>query len=135
MKHKRLAQIFLATAMSFLVLGVGNFIYGSVKLSEYSQLLKNANEELAETELKNASKAPSQPSRNLKLLTRLNVDQQTQHISKLKTRVDFYAFVARGGKCFLALSALALLGFLLSLGLGSEASPADEETKANPLGT
>ena len=127
MKNKRFTQICLAIAVSFLVLGIGNTIYGSVKLSQYSRLLKNANDEMVATEAQNAARTSSGPSRTLKLLTGLNLDQQEQHINKLRIRLDFYAFVARGGKCFLALSALAFLAFVLS---SIKSGPSEEDLGA-----
>ena len=114
---KRLTQALFSSAIVFLLLGIGNMIFASSKLSNYRDLLQKARQEPVsmEAERKQDSLAAlKQPSR---FLPGPNNDKQAQHINRLSMRIHYYELVMAGAKIFLAASALlVLLGFYVRRG-------------------
>ncbi len=102
-QEKRRLQTLFAWAGLCLALGIGNIAFGQFKYAQYSALLSEATAELARPE--NTVSLPL-------LGPALNVDRQTQHIGRVRLRMDFYAFVILGGQALTALGAI-LLGITL----------------------
>lgn len=104
----------LGLALICLGLGVGNIFFGQFKYSQYQTLLSEATAELARPE----------SGISLPLMgPALNIDKQTQHITRLKVRMDFYSLVILGGQCLVAIGAMALAACLLMVHRGEEAKP------------
>ena len=102
-RDKRKLQTLLAWAGLCITLGLGNIIFGQFKYAQYSSLLSEATAELARPE----------STISFPLLgPALNVDRQTQHISRVRLRLDFYSVVIQGGQLLTGLGAL-LLGYVL----------------------
>ena len=110
-KHDRRVQTLFGAATIFIVLGTGNLYFGQSKLSHYQELLSAATNELTTTQ-DTENTDPVMPA--------INVDQQTQFIKRLQARVDFYTLATLGGRCFLAIAGLCLLGILLIRSIGGD---------------
>ncbi|MBN8548883.1 MAG: hypothetical protein J0M12_06175 [Deltaproteobacteria bacterium] len=109
----RTLQTLLGVALVCVALGIGNIIFAQFKYNQYSDLLSEANAELARPE--SAVSLPLMGSP-------LNIDKQTQHITRLKVRMDFYSLVILGGQTLVALGGIGLAACLL-IGRKSEEPP------------
>ncbi len=89
---RRRVQSQLGAAVIFLILGIGNLSYGSLKLHQYQRLISEAKLQLS------ADTAP--PLAALASLS-VNVDEQSHHIRRLFARKEFYSLVTIVGSCFL----------------------------------
>lgn len=96
----------LAVAILFLLLGTGNLLYGKHKHQEYDALLSRAVSELTSPK-ETLPRVPFSPT--------VNIDQQSHHINRLRSRTEYYEVVVSGGRIFLGLSAAILLWILLVL--------------------
>lgn len=115
LKNRRMRSL-LGVALVSILLGIGNLLFGQFKYAQYSILLSEATAELASPE----------SSASLPLLgPALNIDKQTQHINRLKGRLDFYSIVILGGQIFIAIGSICLLGGFLAR---RRADPSTEET-------
>ena len=94
----------IGVALVCLFLGAGNILFAQFKYQQYSTLLSEANAELARPESGLSLPLMGSP---------LNIDKQTQHITRLRVRLDFYSLVILGGQILLALGAMTLAACLL----------------------
>jgi hypothetical protein len=112
-KNRRMRSL-LGVALICILLGAGNILFGQLKANQYSTLLSEARAELARPE----------STLSLPLLgPTMNIDKQTQHITRLEIRVDFYNFVVLGGQCLVALGFISLAACLLMVARGEEVRP------------
>lgn len=111
----------LGIAIMFLLMGFGNMIYANLKYNEYSALLQKARSELRTHSRERVRDLPV-------YVPAMNLDEQSKYINKLKARINFYEFVVMGGKCFITLAGVLLLGCLPRLGNREEPqTPASTE--------
>lgn len=102
-RHK--IQYLISVAVIFLILGLGNVIYGNAKYKEYKGILKETSLEINNnsgdiyTALKDISKTP---------LTDSSIER-TRHLKRSQGRIIFYQFFVTGGKVFLCISLLFFL--------------------------
>lgn len=90
--------------------------FGYLKHAQYIEILSEATAELARPE--SATRVP--------LLGRgpaLNIDKHTQHINRVKLRIDFYSIVILGGQALTALGGLLLVAVALMATRGEAQSP------------
>ena len=91
-KQRRLSQFWIAVSILLSLLGTGNYVFGSLKKHDYVRMLNRAEREL--------EKSSHLYKKNV-LLPGINLNQQTQLISRLKSRVEFYHLVSRVGSGFI----------------------------------
>lgn len=110
----RSVRNWIGLALICAALGAGNIVFGQFKYNQYQFLLSEATAELARPE----------SGISLPLMgPALNVDKQTQHMTRLKARMDFYSLVTLGGQCLVAVGAMVLAACLLMVRRAEEASP------------
>ena len=102
---KKKADVLLTAAVVLVALGLGNMLFGHVKLLEYEHILSEANAELT---------SPEKKRRLPVFAPTVNIDKHTQYIEKLESRICFYRFVVVGGAFFAALGLVLLLIFVVS---------------------
>ena len=93
-RHKTLTQFIIG--IGFILLGCGNIIFGEVKKYEYEQILQQASKEIQTTKIKT--------KKNVFLIPEIDIDNQTRHINKINSRIDFYTITVYGGIIFLIIS-------------------------------
>lgn len=103
-RQKRKLNSLLGIAIIFIILGLGNILFGQSRVAIYSGFLYNAEQRALE------SNPPENPAPE-----RLQDDNQNRHIQRLKARLDFYKVVVIGGKSFLAFAGFMLLTYLVML--------------------
>lgn len=113
MQRGHTLRTLFGVAAIFLVLGIGNLVFGALKVEEYSRLLSKATAELATT---HASPGPL-PGPTMQL------DREELYLQKLRDRIAFYGLVKLGGRCFLALAGVGLLGILVLLKVSDTGEP------------
>ena len=110
----RQSRLYLGFSILFIILGGGNIIFGAIKAAQYRDLV-------------NEMSAPASSSKHDALLdveTRsLPSVVSQEYLSQVKVRLDFYRFVALGGKWMLAIAGFFLLVFLVT-----RQSGVDDET-------
>lgn len=124
LKKDRTLRTLFSGAIIFIVLGLGNIIFGNSKLDHYTALLSAATSELATSEVQSGSGAT---------LRALNVDRQTLFVKRLKTRVGFYSLVVLGGQCFIAIAGICLLGVLVRVRYSESEQQESEQSSTKSI--
>ena len=83
-RHK--IQYLVSAAVLFLILGLGNVIYGHAKYKEYKSIFKETTIEMNSTK------------------DTINDSEKTRHLKRSQGRISFYQFFVKGGKVFLCIS-------------------------------
>ncbi len=104
-RERKRTALYLMTAGIFLMLGLGNIIYGTFKAAEHSELLQIS---LRSSDIR--SNRPKVPF----FSSDINIDKEAEHQRRIISRIDYYNFVVLGGKCFLAIAGIFLLLFLIT---------------------
>lgn len=118
MKRDRTVRTLFSGAILLTVVGLGNLIFGQVRLAHYESALSDAASELSDATA-NIPERPADSSAQNPLPTSLNIERQNRLIDGLKARVDFYTLVVLGGRCMLAAAGVCLLGILLHRGISA----------------
>ncbi|MGI6681354.1 MAG: hypothetical protein ACOX3T_07735 [Bdellovibrionota bacterium] len=111
-RHK--IQYLLSTAMIFLVLGLGNVIYGRVKYKEYKRIYEKVILEIDENSPYDNLEIKGSDLPNISLMQNGNLTEKTRHLKRSHGRIIFYQFFVKGGKIFLGIS---LIFFLIAFAL------------------
>lgn len=93
----------IGVAAILLILGIGNLVMGHQRLLHYQTALSDAQTRLARPE---SNRRPSL------WIPPVNIDQQTRHILRVRSKLRFYQLVIGGGRILTAAGAL-LLGWAL----------------------
>lgn len=103
-RWRKQVRTLVVTGLVFLLLGLGNVTFGTMKAREYTALLSSATLGPA-----------SPPPRVAEIPFRfdLDTDKRGVYVSKLTARIQFYQFVTLGGHCFVAIGVALLLGTTL----------------------
>ena len=120
MKKDRAIRTLFAVVAVFSVLGLGNIIFGSKKLDYYRSSLSTATTSPA---------MPDHPEGVESLPPKVNRERQDDYIRRLHARVSFYSLVVIGGKCFLAVSGMALLGIFVRLRLRDDEDYVEQKSE------
>ncbi|MDC0358813.1 hypothetical protein OAO01_08360 [Oligoflexia bacterium] len=112
MKGLRKVRTQIGVAFIFIILGVGNVLFGGHKCDYYEDQLTTASQELLVSQ---ANPTSARTDTSALIFPAVNVDRQTQHLAKLKARLGYYRFAVLGGRIFLALAGVMLLLCLISL--------------------
>ncbi|MBI2357846.1 MAG: hypothetical protein HYV04_02855 [Deltaproteobacteria bacterium] len=104
------SYLLIAGFMS-LMLGIGNWAYGAVKITEYQGLLHRT----AQTGLEDSYRSFQQldQQKNEEVLRRINEDRKKYNAARVK--LDFYYVVWSGGRLFFLLGALLTFFALIRL--------------------
>jgi hypothetical protein len=95
-------KAFLLSAILFLVLGLGNLVFGSVKYHQYRKVLKSI-DSLGDD-------SAALPSFQIQKKFAGGLQDTTRQTSrKIIARISFYRLVQHGGKVFLLVSGILLL--------------------------
>ena len=106
LKSKRTVTTLLMLAMLFIILGIGNILYGSIKYTQYVQLLENMRSVSNESDqMPSFPLLPAEPPQELS-------EHELRHVY---SRLSFYELVTLGGKSFLGIAGVFLLLCLLTL--------------------
>lgn len=102
-RHK--IQYLVSIAVIFLILGLGNVIYGHAKYKEYKGIYKETSLEI------NKNNSENKIALNDSLLYHQNDNnvERTRHLKRSQGRIIFYQFFVTGGKVFLCISLLFFL--------------------------
>ena len=106
-RHK--VQYLFSVAIIFLILGLGNVIYGHVKYKEYKGIYKETTKEIKDNSENRTLGQSHQTSFNLE-----NFSERSRHLKRSQGRIIFYKFFMTGGKVFLCIS---LIFFIFSIHL------------------
>jgi len=109
--ERRIKTLFISGGL-LIVLGLGNLIYGTYKLRQYSAVLQEAMKETARPDP--LAQLPhfqgiSNRAHEWALVS------SPEHIRKFESRVSFYRLVQLGGKMFLMISGVLLLICLIAI--------------------
>lgn len=94
-RHK--IQYLTSIAVMFLILGLGNVIYGHAKYKEYKSIFKETVLEI------NKSDSPNELE-DTSLMSNDTFTERTRHLKRSHGRIIFYQFFVNGGKIFLCIS-------------------------------
>ena len=83
-RHK--IQYLISAAIIFLILGLGNVIYGHAKYKEYKSIYKETTLEINNN------------------LASTSDHEKARHLKRSQGRIGFYQFFVKGGKVFLFIS-------------------------------
>ena len=105
--HRRLRTV-LGIALILIILGTGNLLIGHNRSKTYKNLLQKIQSEHETSLLRDeVSGEPIIGS------SKQEDDRYLIHRNRLQARLEFYRLVELGGKCFLALSGLCMLAYLV----------------------
>lgn len=119
--RKRQRAVLIAALICFF-LGLGNIALGALRIQSYDQSLAEALRELSPEDRERVS--GSGPT--------VNVDYQTQHITRLRARRELYRVVEVGGEILVSVGLVLLLGYLLSRSLEGSASAVEHPGQTKP---
>ena len=107
-KHRR---IYLSISILFLVLGIGNTVFGHLKVTEYRTILSESrNSPLVNIKRGKFSKIlPLSPSSSKKT----GLQSNDVYLARVRSRIQLYNIVTLAGKMFLAFSMIFLLASFL----------------------
>ncbi|NDC39797.1 MAG: hypothetical protein EBZ48_17485 [Proteobacteria bacterium] len=118
MKRDRTVQTLFIGSALFFALGLGNVLFGEVRLASYRASLAKANQQItaANSSTDSSSPEPFSPQGDG---SSISLERQLRLTQTLKARIDFYTLVVLGGRCMLAWAGVCLLGILVHRGLSS----------------
>jgi len=94
-------RIYFVISFTLIVLGVGNIAFGNIKRHEYKKILT---QEMQKFHAYNNQKVKWQlfniPS---------DVNKERQHLQRIRSRIDFYTIVIKGGQYFILISILVFI--------------------------
>ena len=102
--QSRTTRLLLGAAATLVLVGVGNIAIGRSKANDYVALLSRDSGSAA-------SELPRGQRRRI---------MNDTYVRRVRSRIDFYEFVELGGKTFMALGGLCLVGALLAMRLQGE---------------
>ncbi len=102
LREKKQTQSLFVAGMLFLVLGLGNTIYGHEKYREYKKIYSKALIEISEITSKKENKNPMLSSSNAFI-------EKERHLKRSHGRITFYKFFVVGGSIFIGISIFFLL--------------------------
>ena len=112
MKPRELYSSYLLVAgLTFLVLGIGNWIVGAVQMTKYQGLLHKTAQTGLEESYRSFQELDQQ--KNEEVLRRINEDREKYNATRVK--IDFYYVVLSGGRLFFLLGALFTFFALIRL--------------------
>lgn len=111
---KRVIGSLVGGSILLLLLGTGNIIFANLKLSNYQVIFERVTDDLEKEGVSN----PVRTLRDAEMGVNVspNREKLSQHIERLRQRMQFYQFVSLGGKSLLGLSAILLLAAILLRG-------------------